>query len=193
MISTSTFSIRPAISCSLEVTLVSQDSVNNTSLVNLKLNAYETSSTTFKDFSNTSTYFVSIYFDSMYGMSDVPISGTWNYDFSIFDVSPTELISKSILNINAELPHMADGTLSFHAYAEANGNAIGTTVVPALTFDLPTIIITEPPPPTPVNSGPRVKNNGVWVQTNLYVKDNGVWRQAIPYVKNNGAWVSGGG
>ena len=45
----------------------------------------------------------------------------------------------------------------------------------------------------PSLAGPKVKINGVWTNTVVYVKHQGEWKPALPYIRANGEWRIGGG
>lgn len=143
-----------------------------------------------------SQYTLNVYLRAEYKLNG---STTTSYKYFFGDSNGASIGQKSMPNTTLSLltttqiaaqaiPHNDDGTrpdIVIRGYCDAATNA---TYVPENTTANTAAFALERIP-----RGPRVKDNGVWRNTILYVKDNGVWRIAIPYVKDNGTWKIGGG
>lgn len=138
-----------------------------------------------------SGYTLNVYLRAKY-----TLDGVVTYKYFFGDSNGASIGSKSMSGGSLTLlgaktiaiPHNTDGTRSdlvIQGFCDAATNA---TYVPENTT-ANTNVVTLPRIPR----GPRVKDNGVWRNTILYVKDNGTWKVAVPYVKDNGTWKIGGG
>ena len=163
-----TFSTRPNVRARIVVTVGAQNVANNTTSVRVRLICEETAQQPTYDLDGGNPY-------SLAGFG-ATISGTWGFDFR-----PTGNQSYTLIDVTRNIAHNSDGTMTLNITTSVNGGGLGTSS--------PNISVTL----TRIPRGPRVKDNGVWKNTILYVKDNGVWKIAIPYVKDNGTWKIGGG
>lgn len=162
------FSTRPNVTAKITVTVGAQNVSANTTSVTVKLQCYETAQQSSWHLTDDLPF-------SLSGFG-ATITGDWSFDFR-----PTGNQSYTLINTTRNIAHDSDGTKTLTITSSIAGDTLGSSS-PNVTITLPRI-----------PRGPRVKDNGVWRNTIMYVKDNGVWRIAIPYVKDNGTWKIGGG
>lgn len=136
---------------------------------------------------------------NVYLRAEFVLNGVTTHKYFFGDSNGASIGQKSMPNTTLSLlttsqiaaqtiPHNTDGTrpdVVIRGFCDA---ATNVTYVPEnTTANTAAFALTRIP------RGPRVKDNGVWKNTILYVKDNGTWKIAIPYVKDNGTWKIGGG
>lgn len=162
------FSTRPNVRARIVVTVGAQNVGANTTSVNVKLICEETAEQPSWHLTNDLPF-------SLSGFG-ATISGNWSFDFR-----PTGLGSYTLINTTRNIAHNSDGTMTLNITTSIAGDTLGSSS--------PNVSVTL----ARIPRGPRVKDNGTWRNTIMYVKDNGTWRIAIPYVKDNGTWRIGGG
>lgn len=138
-----------------------------------------------------------------YGYSAGKLAASWtpSLNDSTTDPPPTPIVPTTKMN-PLVIEHNKDGSapaisIKGRIRVEKLGMYIGALYVGAPS---PSPVVTVDavaggvlPAFSNFNQGPKVKVDGNWEETIVYVKDNGIWKFAVPYVKENGIWRFGGG
>lgn len=160
----------------MEADIISQDIVNNKSILRVYVRAVNTGNT-----SSNSTYPGAQYF-SVDGIN--PGSSHFGNPFLPSGFATNQQRWRDG-PYDIDIPHLADGTrpdITIRMILDYDGGAVSNENYTAVISGIPRI-----------PRGPRVKDAGTWKNTIAYVKDAGVWKIAIPYVKDAGTWKIGGG
>jgi len=162
------FSSRPKVRGRIYVTQGTQDFENNTSVIDVRMRAYETDQQPSWHYDNLPWSI------NVNGVADT--SGVWNFDFRPYGNQSYELAGYSKV-----VTHNDDGTMSVTLDGSIEGGVLGNSN-PSVYLVLDRI-----------PRGPRVKWGSTWRNSVAYVKVGSTWKIAIPYVKWGSSWKIGGG
>ena len=109
----------------------------------------------------------------------------WNVNGT--NMSLTQGQTRTIGTWDRWITHNLDGTKTIAVRGEFR------TITQGPTWAFPATTVTGDHALPRIPRGPRVRHNGTWRNTMLYVRHGSRWRQAICYVRHGGRWRQAGG
>lgn len=114
-------------------------------------------------------------------------NGSTLWSVSRQQMSLSQGVTRTLATVEQWVNHNNDGTKAVAVRGEFK------TDIQSGTWAFPSTTVTGTHTLPRIPRGPRVRHNGVWRNTMIYVRDGGRWRQAICYVRHASKWRQAGG